>query len=164
MKVDLFGKIAVYDQVSEGAKSHNPTMKEVIGSERAKIKIVKTTAGFELGDVLEIQQDFYKHDGSPENKRDFPAVVGKWTGYFISKYNGKDVSENMVYVSDSFDFNKLNEPWPRVENENPDLYADMAADRFRIVCLLNQNLLEVNNCSYGMTALMFGKHQVRQML
>lgn len=38
----------------------------------------------------------------------------------------------MVYVSDSFDFNKLNEPWPRVENENPDLYADMAADRFRI--------------------------------
>lgn len=31
-----------------------------------------------------------------------------------------------------FDFKNLNEPWPQVENENPDMYPDMVADRFRI--------------------------------
>lgn len=74
----------------------------------------------------------HRHNGSSQHKRDFPAVSGTWSGYDIDKYNGKKVSEAFVYASESFDFKDLNEPWPQVENEDPDMYPDMVADRFRI--------------------------------
>lgn len=132
MKVDVIGRIAVFDKVSEDAPSYRPTFKEQIGAELAEIAVFKTTASFELGDTLELQQDAYKHNGSPQHKRDFLAVSGTWSGYDIDKYNGKKVSEAFVYASESFDFKNLNEPWPQVENGNPDMYPDMVADRFRI--------------------------------
>ena len=132
MKVNVIGRIAVFDKVSEDAPSYRPTFKEQIGAELAEIAVFKTTASFELGDTLELQQDVYRHNGSPQHKRDFPAVSGTWSGYDIDKYNGKKVSEAFVYASESFNFKNLNEPWPQVENENPDMYPDMVADRFRI--------------------------------
>lgn len=132
MKVDVIGRIAVFDKVSEDAPSYRPTFKEQIGAERAEIAVFKTTASFELGDTLELQQDAYRHNGSLQHKRDFLAVSGTWSGYDIDKYNGKKVSEAFVYASESFDFKNLNEPWPQVENGNPDMYPDMVADRFRI--------------------------------
>ena len=89
MKVDVIGKIAVFDKVSEDAQSYRPTFKEQIGAELAEIAVFKTTASFELGDTLELQQDVYRHNGSPQHKRDFPAVSGTWSGYDIDKYNGK---------------------------------------------------------------------------
>lgn len=128
----MIGRIAVFDKVSEDAPSYRPTFKEQIGAELAEIAVFKTTASFELGDTLELQQDVYRHNGSPQHKRDFPAVSGTWSGYDIDKYNGKKVSEAFVYASESFNFKNLNEPWPQVENENPDMYPDMVADRFRI--------------------------------
>ena len=132
MKVNVIGRIAVFDKVSEDEPSYRPTFKEQIGAELAEIAVFKTTASFELGDTLELQQDVYRHNGSPQHKRDFPAVSGTWSGYDIDKYNGKKVSEAFVYASESFNFKNLNEPWPQVENGNPDMYPDMVADRFRI--------------------------------
>ena len=89
MKVNVIGRIAVFDKVSEDAPSYRPTFKEQIGAELAEIAVFKTTASFELGDTLELQQDVYRHNGSPQHKRDFPAVSGTWSGYDIDKYNGK---------------------------------------------------------------------------
>ena len=126
------GRIVVYDKVSKNAQNYKSTTKEQIGAELAEIAVFKTTSSFELGDTLELQQDAYRHNSSSQHKRDFPAVSGTWSGYDINKYNGKKVSEAIVFASESFDFNNLNEPWRQVENENPDMYPDMIADRFRI--------------------------------
>lgn len=70
----MIGRIAVFDKVSEDALGYRPTFKEQIGAELADITVFKTTASFELGDTLELQQDVYRHNGSSQHKRDFPAV------------------------------------------------------------------------------------------
>ena len=145
----MIGRIAVFDKVSEDAPSYRPTFKEQIGAELAEIAVFKTTASFELGDTLELQQDVYRHNGSPQHKRDFPAVSGTWSGYDIDKYNGKKVSEAFVYASESFNFKNLNEPWPQVENGNPDMYPDMVADRFRIGAPSEQYLEQVRISLFG---------------
>lgn len=126
----MIGRIAVFDKVSEDAPSYRPTFKEQIGAELAEIAVFKTTASFELGDTLELQQDVYRHNGSPQHKRDFPAVSGTWSGYDIDKYNGKKVSEAFVYASESFNFKNLNEPWPQVEYDDGTIVVNWIHDGY----------------------------------
>ena len=107
-------------------------LEKIIGSEQGEIKVVKTSDKFKIVDTLEIQQDLYKHKSTSKDLRDFPAVTGEWSGYYIHTYNDNILAENSLYVSDSFDFADLNEPWQRPYDEDLDLHVDMDADRFRI--------------------------------
>lgn len=87
-----------------------------------------------VSDEFKIQNSTDEHDGSKDYNRSFEAVKGEWSTYRLTSYKGQELVANMVLTSPTFDFNKLNEPWLRIEDadRNVDTDADIVGEHFII--------------------------------
>ena len=87
-----------------------------------------------VSDEFKIQNSTDENDGSKDYNRSFEAVKGEWSTYRLTSYKGQELVANMVLTSPTFDFNKLNEPWLRIEDadRNVDTDADIVGEHFII--------------------------------
>lgn len=140
-KVKNYGNVTIVDDITE-AREHELTFDSWFVSRRADTRIVKKDIDFTIGDTFEISSP-----QSPDNESlAFSAVSGDWHGYMMDRFNCKEakrhlsdvtnLSENVLFVSDSFDMTELEKPWSRIDNgQNLDIDSDLYAEEFHIETL-----------------------------
>ena len=140
-KVTEHGNIVVVDDVTTETLEHEMTFDDWSVVRSVENRIVKKDIDFTIGDTFEISPQHT--DNEPLA---FSAVSGQWYGYMMDRFNCKEakrhlsdvtnVSENLLFVSDSFDMTELEKPWSRMDKgQNLDIDSDLYTEEFSIETL-----------------------------
>ena len=140
-KVTEHGNIVVVDDVTTETLEHEMTFDDWSVVRSVENRIVKKDIDFTIGDTFEISPQHT--DNEPLA---FSAVSGQWYGYMMDRFNCKEakrhlsdvtnLSENLLFVSDSFDMTELEKPWSRMDKgQNLDIDSDLYTEEFSIETL-----------------------------
>ena len=140
-KVTEHGNVVVVDDVTTEALEHEMTFDDWSVVRSVENRIVKKDIDFTIGDTFEISPQHT--DNEPLA---FSAVSGQWYGYMMDRFNCKEakrhlsdvtnLSENLLFVSDSFDMTELEKPWSRMDKgQNLDIDSDLYTEEFSIETL-----------------------------
>ena len=140
-KVTEHGNVAIVDDVTTEALEHEMTFDDWSVVRSVENRIVKKDIDFTIGDTFEISPQHT--DNEPLA---FSAVSGQWYGYMMDRFNCKEakhhlsdvtnLSENLLFVSDSFDMTELEKPWARInKGQNLDIDSDLYAEEFSVETL-----------------------------
>lgn len=123
-KVKNYGNVTIVDDVTTEAQEHDPFYDWWM-LHRADTRIVKKNFDFTIGDTFDMSS---QDDSKDTDHLTFSAVSGDWHGYMMDRFNCKDakrhlsnvtnLSENVLFVSDSFDMTELENlglEWTRVK-------------------------------------------------
>lgn len=141
-KVTEHGNVVVVDDVTTEAQEHDPFYDWWM-SRRVDTRILKKNIDFTISDTFDISS---QDDSKDTDHLTFSAVSGDWHGYMMDRFNCKEakrhlsdvtnLSENVLFVSDSFDMTELEKPWSRIDNgQNLDIDSDLYAEEFHIETL-----------------------------
>ena len=141
-KVTDYGNIVVVDDITTEAQEHELTFDDWSMLRRVDNRIVNKNIDFTVGDTFDISSQ----NSEDTDHLSFSAVSGHWHGYMMDRFNCKEakrhlsdvtnLSENLLFVSDSFDMTELEKPWSRIDNgQNLDIDSDLSADEFHIETL-----------------------------
>ena len=140
-KVIDYGNVVIIDDITTEAREHEMTFDDWSVVRSVDNRIVKKDIDFTIGDTFEISSQC--KDNEPLA---FSAVSGQWYGYMMDRFNCKEakrhlsdvtnLSENVLFVSDSFDMTELEKPWARIgKGQNLDIDSDLYAEEFNIKTL-----------------------------
>lgn len=141
-KVTEHGNVVVVDDVTTEAQEYDPFYDWWM-SRRVDTRILKKNIDFTISDTFDISS---QDDSKDTDHLTFSAVSGDWHGYMMDRFNCKEakrhlsdvtnLSENLLFVSDSFDMTELEKPWSRMDKgQNLDIDSDLYTEEFSIETL-----------------------------